>query len=71
MTLKNAALLALIGMSLLTLLLLVGFINNLVALANGVIPPTVFVSSMIHAFAALSVAVFFLTFHRTQSRSGI
>jgi hypothetical protein len=67
MTLKNAALLALIGMTLLTLLLIVEFIYNLVALANGVIPPTVLVSCLIHTFAALSVAVFFFAFHRAQS----
>jgi hypothetical protein len=67
MTLKNAALLALIGTILLTALLLWDFIFNLLSLLRGLIPATLVFSSFVYAFASLSVAVFFYVFHRAQS----
>lgn len=67
MTLKNAALLALIGMTLLTILLLAALVNNLFAFTRGLIPMTALLLSCTHSFAALSVAVFFYAFHGAQS----
>ena len=67
MSLKNAALLALLGTLLLTILLLLNLLNNILAFMRGVISPMVLLSSLIYAFAALSVAVFFYVFHRAQS----
>jgi phage-related minor tail protein len=67
MTLKNAALLALIGMLLLTILLIVGFISDVLNVTRGLIPAMTMLSSLIHSFAALAVTVFFYVFHRTQS----
>ena len=67
MTLKNAALMALIGTILLTALLLWDFVFNLLNLLRGLIPATIVFSSFVHAFASISVAVFFYVFHRAQS----
>jgi hypothetical protein len=66
MTLKNSAVLALIGMTLLSVLLTALFIRNLVALTSDAIPVVAVLSSLVHAFAALSVAVFFYFFQRAQ-----
>ena len=67
MTLKNAALLALIGTILLTALLLWDFVFNLLNLLRGLIPATMVFSSFVYAFASFSMAVFFYVFHRAQS----
>jgi hypothetical protein len=67
MTLKNAALLALIGTILLTALLVWDFVFNLLNLLRGLIPATLVFSSFVYAFASVSVAVFFFVFHRAQS----
>lgn len=67
MTLKNAALFALIGTLLLTILLVAGLILDVLNVARGLIPATRMLSSLIHAFAALAVTVFFYVFHKTQS----
>ena len=67
MSVKNAALLATIGTAVLTILLLWKLVNNLLALMRGLIPATVFFSSLIFAFAAVTVVVFFYIFHRRQS----
>ena len=67
MGLKNAALLAMIGTILLTILLVLHLVNNFLAFLRGLIPAMVLLSSVIYAFAALSVAVFFYVFYRAQS----
>ena len=67
MSIKNAALLATIGTAVLTILLLWRLVNNLLALVRGLIPGMVFMSSLIYAFAAVTVVVFFYVFHRGQS----
>jgi hypothetical protein len=67
MTLKNAALLALIGTILITAFLLWTFIFNLLNVLRGLLPAVVLFSSFIYAFACFSVAVFFYVFRRTQS----
>jgi hypothetical protein len=67
MTLKNAALLALVGTLLLTILLLVGLVTDVLNVAQSLIPVTALLSSLINTFAALTVTVFFYVFHKTQS----
>ena len=67
MSLKNAALLALVGTLLLTCLLVFGFITDVLNVARGLIPATKVLSSLVHSFAAVTVTVFFFVFHRVQS----
>ena len=67
MTLKNTAtVLALAGMTLLSVLLIAVFIRNLVAFTSDAVPVAAVLSSLVHAFAALSLAVFFYAFQRSQ-----
>jgi hypothetical protein len=67
MTLKNAALLALIGTVLMTALLVWTFVFNLLNLLRGLVPAVTLFSSFIYAFGCFSVMVFFYVFHRAQS----
>ena len=67
MTLKSAALFALICMILLTVLLGVGFIRDVLSLASGVIAALPVLISLIHLLASLGVTVFLYVFHRAQS----
>ena len=66
MTLKNAALLALVGTNLLTILLLAHLIIDILAVAGGVVPALRLVASLIYALASVSLAVFFWVFFRAQ-----
>ena len=67
MTLKSAALCALIGMILLTVLLAVGFIRDVVGLAAGVVAVVPVLISLIHLLASLGLTVFLYVFHNAQS----
>ena len=67
MSLKNAALLALIGISLLTLLVLAHFISTVLGIMHGLVPMMALLASMVHLFACLSVWVFFYVFYQKQS----
>jgi len=67
MTLKNAALLALIGTILMTALLLWTFVFNFLNLLRGLVPAVTLFSSFIYALVWFSVAVFFYVFQRAQS----
>jgi hypothetical protein len=67
MTLKNAALLALIGTILMTALLVWAFVVNFLNVLRGLVPAVMLFSSLIYAFGCFSVAVFFYVFHRAQS----
>jgi len=67
MTLKSAAFLALIGTVLVTILLTWNFVVNVLNVMQGVTAAVVLFSSLIYAFGALSVAVFFFVFHKAQS----
>jgi hypothetical protein len=58
MQLKNAALFALIGMVLLTILLAVAFIRDVAGLALGAVAAIAPLTSGIHWLASLSLAVF-------------
>jgi hypothetical protein len=66
MNLKNAAFLALAGMVLVTLLLVFGFIGDVLGVARGVVPAMRLASSFIYAFAGFSVAVFLYFFHKAR-----
>ena len=67
MSLKQASLLAFIGTLLLSILLVVDSILDVLSLARGLIAVVTLLVALIHAFAAVSVAVFFYVFHRGQS----
>jgi hypothetical protein len=66
MTLKNAALLALIGTMVMTVLLVWHFVSNMINVLGGVEAPAVLFASFIYAFGCLTVTVFFFVFHRAQ-----
>jgi hypothetical protein len=66
MSLKNAALLALIGTILLTVLIVVSFISTLLGVMRGVIPAMTLLTSLVHVFTSVTVLVFFYVFHRAQ-----
>ena len=67
MNLKNAALLALVGTVMLTVLLIAGFIFDVLNVLRGLIPATRLLTSFIYAFAGLSAGVFLYAFHKAQS----
>jgi len=67
MTLKNAALFALIGMTLLTVMLAVVFIRDVSALLAGVTSAIMVLMEFINLLASLSVAVFLYVFYKGQS----
>jgi CHASE2 domain-containing sensor protein len=66
MNLKNAALLALIGMVLLTVLVVASFISTVLGVMRDVIPAMALVESLVHVFTCLTVLVFFYVFYRAQ-----
>jgi hypothetical protein len=68
MTLKSAALFALIGTALLTLVLAVSFIRDLTSFLAGAIAAMALLVSLINLLASLSVTIFFLVFYKAQSR---
>ncbi len=67
MALKTAALLALVGTTLVTVLLVFTFLFNLLNSLRGLVPAVTIFSSFVYAFACFTVAVFFYVFHRAQS----
>ena len=67
MSLKSAALFALIGMVLLTVVLALGFVRDISAFTAGAIAATAMLISLIHLLASLSVTVFLYVFHKAQS----
>lgn len=67
MTLKNAALLALVGVILATIVLVAGFIGDVLAVARGLTPAMKVLVSAIYAFAGLSLAEFLYVFHKAQA----
>jgi hypothetical protein len=67
MTLKSAALFALIGMILLTVVVALGFIRDISAFTAGAIAAMAMLVSLIHLLASLSVTVFLYVFHEKQS----
>jgi hypothetical protein len=67
MNLKSAAFLALVGTLMLTVLLIAGFIFDVVGVLRGLIPAIRLLTSFIYAFAGLSAVVFLYAFHHAQS----
>ena len=66
MTLKNTAFLALVGMVLVTILLIAGLILDVSGVVRGLIPAMKLLTSLIYAFASLTVAIFLYAFHKAQ-----
>ena len=66
MTLKNAALLALVGTILVTVLLAFDLIRNILNVVQGLVPALTLFLSLIYAFGAFSLAAFFFVFHKGQ-----
>ncbi len=66
MNLKNAAFLALVGTVMLTVLLIAGFIYDVLNVLRGLIPASRLLTSFIYAFAGLSAGVFLYAFHKAQ-----
>jgi hypothetical protein len=66
MTLKTAALLALVGTILMTALLVWNFVSTVLNVLRSVEAPVVLFSSFIYAFGCFAVMVFFFVFHRAQ-----
>jgi hypothetical protein len=67
MTLKTAALLALIGTLLLTVLVAADFIKTVSGIMNDVVPAMALLRSLVYLLASLSVTVFFYVFRKAQS----
>jgi hypothetical protein len=67
MTLKNAALLALIGTILTTALLVWTFVFHVLNALRGLVPTVTLFSSFIYAFGCFGVTMFLYVFHRSQS----
>jgi hypothetical protein len=59
--------LALVGILLLSIQLGFDLILDLLSLARGLIPAVMLLTSLIHTFAGVSVAIFFYVFHKAQS----
>ena len=66
MTLKSAALLALIGTIPVAALLVWDLIFDVLNILQGLVPAVVLLRALIYVFGALSVTVFFFVFHKRQ-----
>jgi hypothetical protein len=67
MTMRSAASLALLGAVLLTILLVIGFVLDLLNVLQGLIPALRLVTSFIYAFAGVGAVVFLCVFRKAQS----
>jgi uncharacterized protein YaaW (UPF0174 family) len=67
MSLKNAALFALVGMTLLSVVLAAGFIRDLSAFLGGVVAALELLKSGIYLLASLAVALFLYVSYRAQA----
>ncbi len=67
MTLKGAATFAFIGSLLAAVLLIYYFVFDIISLSQGLIPLVKLFPSFIYALAALSLAVFFYAFRKSQN----
>ena len=67
MTLKNAAVLALVGMALLTLLLALDFINLFLGVMRDIVPMMAMLRALIYLLASLSLTMFLYVFYKRQS----
>lgn len=67
MTIRSAASLALIGAVLVTILLVVGFVFDLLNVLRGLVPAWRLVTSFIYAFAGVGAVVLLWVFRNAQS----
>jgi len=67
MTMRSAASLAMIGAVLLTIVLVVGFVFDLLNVLRGLIPVLRLVTSFIYAFAGVGAVVFLWVCRNAQS----
>jgi hypothetical protein len=67
MSLKTAALLALIGMMLLTVLVAADFIKVVNGIMQDVVPAIALLRFVVYVLASLTVTVFFYVFYKKQS----
>jgi hypothetical protein len=67
MGLKTAALLALIGMMLLTVLVAADFIKVVNGIMQDVVPAMALLRFLVYVVASLTVTVFFYVFYKKQS----
>jgi len=66
MTLKNAALFALLGVLILSVFLAVDFIGTILNVARGLTPAVKVLTSFVYFLAGLSLTVFLYVFQRAQ-----
>jgi len=66
MSLKNAALFALIGMIVLTAFLAVDFIGTILNVSRGLVPPIRLPTSFVDLLASVGLTVFLYVFQRAQ-----
>jgi hypothetical protein len=66
MTLKSAALLAFIGMLLLTVLLAFVFVRDLLSFMRDLIPALRVFASLIYLFSSLTLTIFLCAFYKSQ-----
>ena len=66
MTMKSAASLALIGAVLVAIVLVVGFVLDLLNVVRGLVPALRLVTSFIYAFASVGAVVFLWVFRDGQ-----
>jgi hypothetical protein len=67
MTMKSAASLALIGAVLVAIVLVVGFVLDVLNVIRGLVPALRLVTSFIYAFASVGAVVFLWVFRNGQS----
>lgn len=66
MTLKTASFLALIGTSLTALYSIWNMFSSLAGIAQGVLPAMILFANLVHAFAYITLALFFYAYHSSQ-----
>ena len=66
MTMRSAASLVLLGAVLVAIVLVVGFVLDLLLALQGLIPVVRLVISLIYAFAAVTAVVFLYVFRKSQ-----
>ena len=67
MTMRSAASLALIGAVLVAIVLVVGFVLDLLNVVRGLVPALRLVTAFIYAFASVGAVVFLWVFRNGQS----
>lgn len=66
MTMRSAACWALLGAALVAIVLVVGFVLDLLNSVRGLVPALRLVTSFIYAFGSVTAVVFLYVFSRTQ-----